>query len=257
MSASLFGRNASSTVALGRADAGGSVFSSEGRMAMTRLRRTVLAALAVALCAAPIAAADGSNEHGSDAAVRPVHKVAGTPAGLFMGASTVEDYEESAADPPLENRCALVGQSHKALVMGPTNETTTCTVDTRTQLVIFGLGSACSDVELPPYFGEDQAAQRACAITHDQASVTELRVTVDGATVDLLTERFEVISPQLTAEVPPDSPFGLPAGPATLVAHAWMAEIRKLRPGQHTISVDAVTTDFAITSTFILNVVRG
>jgi hypothetical protein len=142
--------------------------------------------------------------------------------------------------------------------MGPTNETTTCTVDTRTQLVIFGLGSACSDVEPPPFFGADEAAQRACAIAFDQAFVTELRVTVDGRTpVDFRTERFEVISPQLTAEVPPDSPFGLPAGPATLVAHAWMAEIRKLRPGQHTISVDAVTTDFAITSTFILNVVHG
>lgn len=225
---------------------------------MTHLRRTVLAALAVALCAAPVAAADGSHKHGRNAAVVPVHKVAGTPAGQFIGEGFVDDYEALADSPP-EDPCATVGEKRKALVMGPTNETTTCTVNRRTQLVIFGLGSACSDIEPPPFFGADEAAQRACTIAFDHAFVTELRVTVDGrAPVDFRTERFEVVSPQMTAEVPPDNAFGLPAGPATLVAHAWMAQVRKLRPGQHTISVDAVTTDFAITSTIILNVLpRG
>lgn len=92
----------------------------------------------------------------------------------------------------------------------------------------------------------------------DSAFVQELRVSVDGLPpVDILTARFEVVSPQMTAELPPDNVFGIPAQTATLVAHAWMAQVRELRPGQHTISVDAVTTEFAITSTFILNVGRG
>ncbi len=85
--------------------------------------------------------------------------------------------------------------------------------------------------------------------------VTTLRVAVDDdAPVDLRTGRFEVISPQQSVQVPPDSAFGLPAGPATLVAHAWMAQLRTLRPGQHTVSVDAVSSEFALTSTLILNV---
>jgi hypothetical protein len=225
---------------------------------MTHLRRTLLAALAAALCAAPVTAADDSLDHGRDAAVVPVHKVAGTPAGEFIGEGFVENYEAHAGDTPAPpDPCATVGDRKKALVMGPTGATTTCTVDRHTQLVIFGLGSACSNVEPPPFFGADEAAQRACAIEFDSGFVEELVVTVDGrAPVNIRTRRFEVISPQMTAQLPPNNVFGVPAQTATLVAHAWMAQVRKLRAGVHTISVHAVTTDFAITSTFILDI-RG
>jgi hypothetical protein len=222
---------------------------------MTHLRPTVLAALAVALCAVPVAAADGSHEHGRSAAVVPVHQVAGTPAGEFIGANFARGYATPVGETPPANPCQTVGDTHQALVMGPNGETNTCTVDRRTQLVIFGLGSACSDVEPAPFFGADEAAQRACVVAFDHEFVTALRVTVDDdAPVDFRTERFEVISPQQTLQLPPDNAFGVPAGPATLVAHAWMAQLRTLRPGQHTVSVDAVTPEFAITSTFILNV---
>jgi hypothetical protein len=231
---------------------------------MRHLRRTVIAAAAAALCAAPlfaapVAAADGSREHGRDAVVVPVHKVAGIPTGEFLGERWAEDYEAHAGDtPPPPDLCATVGRRHKALVMGPTGETTTCSVARRTQLVVFGLGSACSDVEPDPLFGADEAAQRRCATEGDYKFVKKLRVSVDGLPpVDIRTARFEVVTPQMTAELPPDNVFGIPAQTATLVAHAWMAQVRELRPGQHTISVDAVTTEFAITSTFILNVGRG
>ena len=222
---------------------------------MAHLRRIVLAGLAVALCAVPVAAADGSDEHGRSAAVVPVHQVDGTPAGEFIGAGFARDYTTPAGEVPPGDPCETVGDKHQALVMGPTGETTTCTVDRRTQLVIFGLGGACSDVEPDPFFGADEAAQRACVLAFDHEFVTALRVTVDDDTpVDVRKPRFEVISPQQMLQIPPDNAFGLPAGPATLVAHAWMAQLRTLRPGQHTVSVDVVTTEFAITSTFILNV---
>ena len=185
----------------------------------------------------------------------PVHQVAGTSAGEFIGAGFARDYTMPAGEAPPRDPCRTVGDGHQALVMGPTGETTTCTVDGRTQLVIFGLGGACSDVEPDPFFGADEAAQRACVVAFDHEFVTTLRATVDDdAPVDFRTRRFEVISPQQLLQIPPDNAFGLPAGPATLVAHAWMAQLRTLRPGQHTVSVDAVTTEFAATSTFILNV---
>ena len=70
----------------------------------------------------------------------PVHQVAGTPAGEFIGAGFARDYTAPAGEIPPADPCATVGDEHHALVMGPTGETTTCTVDRRTQLVIFGLG---------------------------------------------------------------------------------------------------------------------
>lgn len=225
---------------------------------MTHLRRTVLAALAVALLAAPVAAADGSHEQGRDAAVVPVHKVAGIPTGEFVGERWAEDYEAHASDtPPPPDLCATVGRRHKALIMGPNDATTTCGVARRTQLVVFGMGNACSDVEPDPYFGADEAAQRRCATKGDYKFVKKIRVSVDGLPpVDIRTARFEVVTPQMTAELPEDNVFDIPAQTATLVAHQWMAQVRKLRPGQHTITVNRVTTEFAITSTFILNVRR-
>jgi hypothetical protein len=219
------------------------------------LRLTVLATLGIALCASPIATADGRQERGSGGPVVPVHKIAGTPAGEFIGARTAEDYAAHAGDTPPADPCPIVGPRSEALVMAPTGETNACTVGRRTQLVIFGLGSACSDVEPPPFFGADEAAQRACAAAFDHGFVTELRVTVDArAPVDIRDKRFEVVSPQMTVQLPDDNVFDIPAQTATLVAHAWMAQIPELRPGRHTISVDAVTTEFAITSTFILDV---
>ena len=215
---------------------------------LRHLRHALLATLAVALCASPTAAADG--------AVVPVHKVAGTSTGAFIGEGFAEDYAAHAGDTPPANPCpTVVGPKGEALVMGPTGETNACTVSRRTQLVIFGLGSACSDVEPDPFFGADEAAQRECAVAFDHEFVRELRVTVDDrASVDIRRERFEVVSPQMTVQLPEDNVFGIPAQTATLVAHAWMAQVPELRPGQHTISVDAATTDFAITSTFILTV---
>jgi hypothetical protein len=46
---------------------------------------------------------------------------------------------------------------------------------------------------------------------------------------------------------------GVPPQTATFTAHAWVAVVRNLRPGAHTIAVDAVS-EFAITSTTILDV---
>lgn len=223
---------------------------------MTHLRRTVLAALAVALFAVQVAAADGSHDHGRDAVVVPVHKVAGIPAGEFFGERWAADYEAHAGDtPPPPDRCATVGRRQKALIMGPSGETTTCSVARRTQLVVFGLGSACSDVEPEPFFGADEAAQRRCATEGNYKFVKKIRVSVDGLpSADIRTARFEVVTPQMTAELPDDNWLGIPARTATLVAHQWIAQVRKLPPGRHTISVHAVTREFDVTSTFILDV---
>lgn len=62
----------------------------------------------------------------------------------------------------------------------------------------------------------------------------------------------------MTAVVPEDNPFGVPAGTtAHLVADAYVAAIRSLTPGRHIIVTDLVTTLFSATSTLIVDVVLG
>jgi hypothetical protein len=230
-----------------------------------RILRTITTASAIAALAAPTAlarpadmppaaAADVSHGHGRHAAVMPVHKIAGAPAGEVMGQQWVEFY----ADGPPPDPCVLVGHRRTALTIGHTGETNTCNVDRRTQLVVFGPSNACSDVEEDPYFGEDEAAQRLCAADGDYEFVQDIQVSVDGQPpVQIRRPRFEIFTPQMTAELPEDNFLGIPAQTAHLVGHQWVAQVRKLRPGQHTITVDVVTTEFSATSTFILNISRG
>jgi hypothetical protein len=85
-------------------------------------------------------------------------------------------------------------------------------------------------------------------------------ISVDGGTpVDMLRPRFEVVSPQMTVDLPPDNLLGVPPQTATFVAHAWAVLVRGLPPGEHTISVDVTTSDgVTTTAPLTINVVpRG
>jgi hypothetical protein len=65
-------------------------------------------------------------------------------------------------------------------------------------------------------------------------------------------------SPQRTVELPEGNLFGVPAQTATFTAHARGAVIRRLRPGQHTVTIE-VAPDLGGACTFrvFVNVVRG
>jgi hypothetical protein len=51
---------------------------------------------------------------------------------------------------------------------------------------------------------------------------------------------FELVTRQVTVQLPPGNPLGVDPQPATFVAHAWSAAIRHLAPGRHTITVEFV-----------------
>ena len=143
--------------------------------------------------------------------------------------------------------------------MGPNGGTVTCPVKPGTPIFVFGFGSACSDVDPDPFFAIGEAAQRTCARENTHESVLEAHVTVDGgAPVDIRRDRFEVTSPQVTAVLPEDNPFGVPAGTtAHLVSDIYAAAIRSLTPGRHTILVDVETVFVPFTGTTIIDVVPG
>ncbi len=222
--------------------------------AMRYLRHTVLVAVAVAMCAAPVAAADKPHDNSGAAAV-----AAARGGGLTGGELLGEDWARGLARPsspdPFSGGCRpLVGN---VLTPAWVNGTATCTV-TRSSLLFVFFGSFCSDLDDPPLFKTED--QLACAVAADQA-IRAFSVTVDRRTINIHTRRFELFSPQRTARLTAENFFGVPAGtPVTFTAHAWGAVVGKLHPGQHTVTVEVVAPDWGLdplTRTINLTVVRG
>jgi hypothetical protein len=220
---------------------------------MRHLRYAVLAAVAVALCAAPGAVAHKSHK-GGGVVVAPAHKVAGLTGGELLGEAWVQLLSVPAGT--FAGSCTPV--THKVVSPEPDADgNSSCTIKKGTSLFI-PVGSDCSNVEPEPFFGADEAAQRECAIAADEFFVA-ISIAVDGGEpVDIRNPRFELLSPQRSVVLPEDNLLGVPPGRATFVAHGWAALIKKLRPGEHTITV--VVTDSeggTFTGTISVEVVRG
>jgi hypothetical protein len=200
---------------------------------MRRLRHTVLSALAVALCAASTASA----HVGSGAFVSPA-RGGGLSGGELLGEAWVQTLTLTNAGHPPNGVCNTLARNVIAAVGGDAGPPT-CTITPRTRLLVFS-GSFCSSAEGFP----TAAQQRRCAVNFDRG-FQEINVSVDGAEpVNIVRRRFEEISPQRWVRLPADNIAGLPAGPATFVAHAWAAVVHGLRPGLHTVTMEIVNPEF-------------
>jgi hypothetical protein len=215
---------------------------------MRHLRHTVLAALVVAVCAAPAAAA---HPHGDSA--RPVIAPArggGLTGGELLGEAWARSLTGS--NQPFHGTCTTVARNVLGAHGGP-DGTATCTATRHSRLFVF-FGTFCANFEDPSLITEQQ--QLACAVAGDQ-NFEALNITVDGETTNIVRPRFELFSPQRTIELPADYGFD---GPATFTAHAYGAIVRSLRPGHHTVTVEVVNPDFGPPFEFItisLDIVRG
>jgi hypothetical protein len=221
---------------------------------MRHLRFTALAVVALALCAAPVAVAKAPKK---DGVVAPVHSVAGLSGSELLGEGWVALLSNPVGTH--SGSCVPLGNKGKVLAPEPDEDlTASCTVKPGTPIVIF-FGSECSNVEPDPFFGETEAQQRACAVAFDHEFFVAATITVDdGRPVDILIPRFELISPQRSVVLPPDNFLGVDPGPATFVAHGWVAIVRGLGPGQHTIAVEVTdVTGFTSIFTATINVVPG
>lgn len=219
---------------------------------MGQLRSTVIAVLGIALCAAPVASARDQPRKGGGAVVAPARGGGMTGGELLGEAWAVGPY---AGEDPFRGGCVSLARNVIAPHPGETG-TATCTARPQTRLLVF-IGTACFNVE--PGVGETEEEQLACAVASDQA-IHELNVTVDnGETINLVSQRFELVSPQMSVQLPDGNVFDVPAQTATFTAHAWGAVIRKLRPGLHEVAMEVVTPDFGgtFTLTVVLNVVPG
>ncbi len=218
---------------------------------MRHLRHTVLAAVAVALCVAPVAGAQSPREHRGAAVVAPAKD-------KWLGESWAQLYSLPVSENPFRgngNPCLTLANKVIQEIGGP------CTIEQGTTFMIW-FGSAWSSAEDP--FPQTKAEQLALAIAGDREIVRDVTVTVDdGPTVDIHTPRFELFSPQRTVLLPednfidnPEAGIDVPAQTVTLTAHAWGAAVRKLSLGEHTIVVDVTFSDgFVASGPHILNVV--
>ena len=219
---------------------------------MRHPRRTVLAAVAVALCTSPAAAA---REHGG-ALVAPAHG-GGLSGGELLAGSWAHAMETPRNDNPDAGGCAAIARDVLDIFPGP-DGIARCTGTQRTRLFL-AFGTECSNLD-PPDFFETEADQRACAVGFDQG-FEELNITVDdGDTINVVSPRFELVSPQTTVQLPPDNIFDSSEPTATFTAHAWGAVVRRLRPGRHTVTLEVVNPDFSpepFSFTTVLDVVRS
>lgn len=214
--------------------------------------RIVAAALTLAVFAAPIAAAHGPQK-GGGAVVSPA-RGGGLTGGELLGEAWARGNYSN--DPnPLNGTCESIARDVLAAHFDD-DLTATCTATQRTRLFLY-FGTACFNVE--EGVGETREEQLACAVASDRA-IHELNVTVDGSeTINIVSRRFELFSPQRMVQLPEDNVFGVAAQTATFTAHAWGAVVRRLRPGQHIVTFQLVAPDFggSFTFTINLNVVRA
>jgi hypothetical protein len=215
-------------------------------------RACALASLTLASCGVLAGAAQAHQRP----TIAPARHVAGLTGGELLAESWAQRLVLP-ADNPFVGRCQRLGHGRQVLspVIGD-DGTASCAARPGTP-VFLRFGSFCDDVEPPPFFGADEAAQRACAVAADEA-VLALRIAVDGGTPrDIRREPFELISPQVAVQLPPDNIVGVPPQPMTFVAHAWGALVAHLCPGRHTITFEIVFPDDAFTATVFVTVMRS
>ena len=136
-----------------------------------------------------------------------------------------------------------------------------CTVKPGTPIFLLSYFWECSNIEAPPSFGgETEAGQRQCALEQVRKNgvFDAILVSIDGRPpVNIYSDRYLAVSRQMTAALPEDNIFGSDAEEVTFVAAAWVAMIRPLSPGTHTIRLEQVPDGTPTVSEVIVNVVPG
>jgi hypothetical protein len=232
------------------------------RSAMRTFRRAVVLTfvLAVSVVANPVAEAAAPR----DGKLLPAAKrLAGLTGGQLIGEETRLLLELPTAVNPLAGAgesCFLTGHRGKVLILWTRPETQApveCTVEPGTSVFLFGAWVFCDTVEEPPFYAVGGEAQRKCAVRglHTLLGFDAILVTVDGRRpVDIGRERFVAVSPQGTAQLPEGNILGVAPQETTFVTAAYVAMLRPLRPGKHTITVEVVGGPSAGTTSATVNV---
>lgn len=190
-------------------------------------------------------------------------RLAGFTGGQLLGEEVRQLIELPVAENPLNgvgDSCFAAGNKNKVLIAWTRPVAPICTVKPGTPIFLMTYFWECSNTELPPSFGgETEAGQRQCAldVLRETGVFDAILVSIDGRRpVDVYSDRYLAVSPQITASLPSPNILGVDAQETTFVAAAWVAMIRPLPPGTHTIRVETVAPDgTSSVSEVIVNVV--
>jgi hypothetical protein len=219
----------------------------------------VTAATLLAMVSAPAVVAQPADTKLAPASGR----LAGFTGGELLGEEIRQLLEIPAADNPFNDAgesCFAAGHKDKVLIVWTRPEAPTCTVKPGSPIFLFAIFNECSDVETP---FRTEAEQRQCAVEGlrqfaADLGIEALLVSIDGGpSIDIFADRYLAVSPQMAANLPEDNILGVPAQATTFVAAGWVAMIRPLPPGTHTIRVESVQSGNDFVSEAIVEVVPG
>ena len=237
-------------------------------MRIVRWAGLLLLAVAVSAVASPVARASA----GKDGQLVPAAKrLGGLTGGQLIGEETRLLLELPLAENPQVGNgesCFPAGHRGKVLIVWTRQVPPVCTVKPGTPVFLTAGFVFCDPLEGPPFFAVGEEAQRKCAVEQLLTNplfvaVDAILVRVDGGTpVDIKRERFLAISPQGTAQLPEDNILSTEENPVppqetTFVTAAYVAMLRPLPPGEHTITVEIVGGPFAGTNAATIRVVPG
>ncbi len=219
----------------------------------------VAAAMLVAMIGAPALAAKPAER----TLVPASGRLAGITGGELLGEEIRQLFEIPAAENPLTgagDSCFAAGPHSKILIVWTRPEAPTCTVKPGTPIFLFAFFNECSEVENAL---QTEAEQRQCAVEGlvrfaANFGFEAILISVDGGpAIDILSDRYLAVSPQMTANLPEDNILGVPTQATTFVAAGWVAMLRPLPPGTHTIRVEIVQAGDDFVSEAIIQVVPG
>lgn len=237
--------------------------------------RIVVAILALMMLTAPTAVADEKKSgNGRHPSVVPADRVAGNTGGRIIGDYFVRNLSLPTDESPFGytvNLCQDLGRRGKVLVPAgglateadSTRIEMTCTVKVGRPVVLIMTSADCSTREPVPFRAFTAAEQRACAIRNlDDINTKSIILSVDGGRpVDIHQPRFFKVSKQRNVVFPQNAVFQAEPGAGTFVAAGWMAQIRGLKKGDHTVTATTTyptpTDDLVLTFVVHLKVVGG
>ena len=123
----------------------------------------------------------------------------------------------------------------------------TCEVPAGTMLQFMVVGTECSTLEAPPFYGGNEEELRACA---QSIALDDLQASIDGVPLENLSQ-YVYTSPLYEFTMPEDNIFGVPAGTTgQSVGHAFYVALAPLSAGTHMLHFYGYIPDFDFPSEF-------
>ena len=231
-----------------------------------------IVAIVIVLLAAGRASPPGSAQEATPGTAGVVLPADAEVAGLDLAAWNARSWQwffslPAAVNPLLDTTGANCGYGQSGPVFFLTNAEGSveraCVVPLGVHIFVPLVGSECSTIEPPPFFGRDEAELRRCATaavdTAESAlDMSAMRLTVDGQTVaDFST--YRALTPRFTLWLPEDNLLGSVSQVADSVADGYQIMLSPLPAGEHRLEIvlPGAPSQPPITIAYTLTVVSG